>query len=789
MRKLNKYLGLLLLGTLSLTACQDDVDDPSFNEPESTWLTDADNYQLMTISEVKAKFWSDDTNYYWTDPEGNPYLPKSDDGRHILIKGRVISSDAAGNVYKKLVIQDETAAVTFSINANSMNNKFRRGQEIVVDITGMTIGKYAGLQQFGAPDDSETYGHQTTFMAYEFFLEHVQMNGLPDLAKIDTLVVRDFSQLSGGPEVIRKWQSQLVRFNNCSFVNGGTETFARNKETVSQTLNVEGGSLDVRTSGYSNFYSDVLPEGKGDVVALLEYFNSAYQLTLIDRAGCMNFGNPTIGPGGEDNPYTVDEAISIIAGGGSVNNVWLKGYIVGAVAAGVQDVSGNSDIEFAGNPDLPNTLVIATDAQCKDWSKCMVIELPQNSALRQYGNLVDNPDNYQKEIMILGNLGKVLGTYGVTGNNGAAATFKIDGVDVPDDGGNVGPTGNTAPDFNTMNEGQATGYYQAEMKSKNGWVATNSQLLQGGSSDSSPVFTVFGSSSVFAPCLNGKAGSHGTLTSPVIGGGLKTLTFDYTQPFSDTKCKLTINIKQNGKVVATDVLVNDGMTKLQKYSYSHDFNVDGNFQIEIINDGPSESTSNKDRVAIWNISWGEGTGSDPEQPGTPDQPAPTGNTAPDFNTMNNGQATGYYQAEMKSTNGWVATNSQLLQGGSADSSPVFTVFGDSSVFAPCLNGKAGSHGTLTSPVIGGGLKTLTFDYTQPFSDTKCKLTINIKQNGTVVASDEILNPGMTKLQKYSYSHAFNISGNFQIEIINDGPSESTSNKDRVAIWNVAWTSM
>lgn len=631
MRKFNKYLSFLLLGTLSLTACQDDFDDPAINNPQSTWLADSSKYELWTISDVKEQFWSDDTNYYWQDENGQPYLPTTAEGKHILIKGRVISSDAAGNVYKKLVIQDETAAVTFSINANSMNNKFRRGQEIVVDITGMTIGKYAGLQQFGAPDDSEIYGHQTTFMAYEFFLEHVQMNGLPNLAEIDTITVRDFSELSGGPEVIRKWQSQLVRFNNCSFVNGGLATFAEDKVTVSQTLNVQGGSIDVRTSGYSNFYADVLPEGNGDVVALLEYFNSAYQLTLIDRQGCMNFGNPTMGPGAQDNPYSVNEAISIIAGGGVINNVWLEGYIVGAVAAGVQSVSGNADIEFVNNPDLPNTLVIAEDPACKNWEQCMVIELPQGSSLRKYGNLVDNPGNYGKKLTIVGNLGKVLGTYGVTGNNGSSSSFTIEGVDVPDDGG---PAANTAPDFNTMNGGEATGFYQDVMTSANGWVATNAQLLQGGTSDNSPVFTVFGNSSVYAVCLNGKLTKQGTLTSPVISGGLKTLVFNYCQPFNDTKCKLSVNIKQNGAVVATDVLENNGMTKLTKYTYSHTFNVEGSFQIEIVNEAPSgDSSSNKDRVAIWNLNWGDdpSTGGDtpnvPDTPDTPDVPdTPTGST-------------------------------------------------------------------------------------------------------------------------------------------------------------------
>ncbi len=58
-----------------------------------------------------------------------------------------------------------------------------------------------------------------------------------------------------------KWQSQLVRFNDCYFADGGKETFATSKETVNRTLTLsDGSSMVVRTSGYSNFYSDVLPK-------------------------------------------------------------------------------------------------------------------------------------------------------------------------------------------------------------------------------------------------------------------------------------------------------------------------------------------------------------------------------------------------------------------------------------------------------------------------------------------------------------------------------------------------
>ena len=433
MRNLKSYLSLLFMGALTLTSCQDDFDDPTLNTPTSSWLENAAEYDVMNIAQVKEKYWQDAENYFET-------IGESENGKHIMLKGRVVSSDASGNIYKNLVIQDGTGALTMSINQNSMCVKYRRGQELVLDLTGMTIGKYASLQQLGAPDVDETYGAQTTFMSYELFQQHSQMNGMPDLAAIDTITVNSKAELGTDPAGLRKWQSQLVRFNNVEFVDGGTATFAESKTTVNRTLNLaDGNTMIVRTSGYSNFYADVLPMGRGDIVGILGYHTSGgWQLTLIDRDGCMNFGNPTIGPGAEENPYTVDEAISVLAGGGSATQVWTKGFIVGAVAPGVQTVAANEDIQFGAAAEMPNTLVIASDKECRDWTKCMVINLPQDSKLRQYGNLPDNPANVGKTIMLKGNLSNdVLGMNGITGNQGTSAEFRIEGVDVPDDPGTV----------------------------------------------------------------------------------------------------------------------------------------------------------------------------------------------------------------------------------------------------------------------------------------------------------------------------------------------------------------
>ena len=139
------------------------------------------------------------------------------------------------------------------------------------------------------------------------------------------------------------------------------------------------------------------------------------------------------------------------------------------------------------------------------------------------------------------------------------------------------------------------------------------------------------------------------------------------------------------------------------------------------------------------------------------------------------------------TAGWSYTNCAILSGGTNNSSPKFTMIGDASNRALCMNGKTSAKGTITSPTLTTGCGTLTFNYGLPFSDTKIKFQVDIIQNGTVVKTFTINNTSATKLTKYTHEEVINIAGNFSIKFSNLSPSNSTSNKDRTAIWDVEWT--
>ena len=316
MRHLNKIVVAAVVALTGLSACQNDFDAPGLVTPQATLKPN------ISIAQLKETYWSDD----------NAYVTKvgvNEAGEHLVIAGRVISSDAAGNVYKNLVIRDCSgldegdyqAALTISLNANSLYNQYRVGQEIVIDVTDMYIGKYRGLEQICFPSETDQGTLEGTFCPLEFFKEHVELNGLPEPSQVEPYVTTHNEYASASPSVVRKYQSQLVEFKGCHFKEGGKLAFTDgSKITSNRTLVLAGGdTINVRTSGYSNFWAMTLPEGEGDVVGILSYFNSGntadpWQLVLRS-ADDLHFGEKEPEQGSLDNPYTVDGVIELVKQG------------------------------------------------------------------------------------------------------------------------------------------------------------------------------------------------------------------------------------------------------------------------------------------------------------------------------------------------------------------------------------------------------------------------------------------------------------------------------------------
>jgi hypothetical protein len=129
--------------------------------------------------------------------------------------------------------------------------------------------------------------------------------------------------------------------------------------------------------------------------------------------------------------------------------------------------------------------------------------------------------------------------------------------------------------------------------------------LQGGTSDSNPTFKFIGSTSATrAFTINGKTSAKGKITSPTLTTGCGKLSLTYGNPFSASNgVDFTVTIKQNGTAVETYKIDVNSISQKKAYTWEQDVNVAGDFVIEITNNSPSNSSSNKDRVSIWDIEW------------------------------------------------------------------------------------------------------------------------------------------------------------------------------------------
>jgi len=284
------FLGILAIG---LTSCDEELDRPPIDIPSASWEANT------SILELKTRYWQSDRNFATEIASPTP-------GGRVIIGGRVIASDSTGNIYKTVYLQDATSAVAIAVDTTKLYLKFKQGEQMYFDVTGLFAGKYNGLFQIG---EREAYGsgYETSQMPGSTFYSRVQLNGLPDEASLDTVVttmarIREWGR---SQDSIARYVGQLVRLDGVAFEGGGTLTWSDFGSSSNRSLiDGRGNSLTVRNSSYSTFAQMTMPAGTGSVVAILSYYGTDWQLLMRSQTDAFGFsGDPADIPGAKPARY------------------------------------------------------------------------------------------------------------------------------------------------------------------------------------------------------------------------------------------------------------------------------------------------------------------------------------------------------------------------------------------------------------------------------------------------------------------------------------------------------
>lgn len=270
----------LVMG-LGLTSCMDDDWKAPSGDTPAYGNNTLQEKNVISIDELKTK-------YGITKDMINDTV-RIDDG--IQIKGVVTGNDAEGNIYNEIALQDETGGILVCIAQGGLCGQMQVGQEVLIDLGGLYIGAYRSQPQIGVPYTStSSSGAKSTYpsrIARAEWQTRFKLIGKPDATK---LVAKefDYESLKGNETELYKYAGCLVKATGVGFAKAdGKTTYAPKSEGASTGYGVmrafknmttgkdyTTNEFGVRTSCYSDFAAEKLPEGKLTVTGILTCYKS-----------------------------------------------------------------------------------------------------------------------------------------------------------------------------------------------------------------------------------------------------------------------------------------------------------------------------------------------------------------------------------------------------------------------------------------------------------------------------------------------------------------------------------
>ena len=277
---------------------------------------------LLTLQQFKDSFMTEKGNYlsdttlYRTraTKDGKTYLFSIDTiakrETPIYIRGRVTTDDQGGNFYKSLCIQQmvdgKQQALRISVDAGSVSGLYPLGQEILIRVDGLAIGRYANQPQLCLPsynnniyanNAEQKIGWAAGRIPMAVFKEHTQCIGKPDVDQLyyEDLNITDFTSILNLQDA-RKWDAKLVRlsqvhFTGEYFTTSGTATKCTTGDPeLDENANVFAPTTNNVGYPQSRVIADA--SGKKTAVSASEYAKFAYfYLPGANKDGVANCPN------------------------------------------------------------------------------------------------------------------------------------------------------------------------------------------------------------------------------------------------------------------------------------------------------------------------------------------------------------------------------------------------------------------------------------------------------------------------------------------------------------------
>lgn len=194
----------------------------------------------------------------------------------LIIEGYVGSSDKEGNFFGELFFQNAlenpTDAFQIAIDLRDSHLFYNKGGKVLVRLKGLYLGKTKDVFKLGGVFNSFgnlSVGRIPSKTVFEHILVSCDNDG--DITPTTTTIT----------ELKDEMVNTLVRIKEVEFsLDHMGQTFAEKEEETERTIvDCEDNELLLVNSGYADFWSELLPEGRGDITGILTK-DDGYKLVI-----------------------------------------------------------------------------------------------------------------------------------------------------------------------------------------------------------------------------------------------------------------------------------------------------------------------------------------------------------------------------------------------------------------------------------------------------------------------------------------------------------------------------
>lgn len=243
----------ILAITLSTVSCvkKDDFDNAPTTNVDPDIITNATVSSVVTLANATG-----------------PVQITSD----LTFSAVIVADDKSGNYYKEMIMQDSTAGISILLDQPSYFTSLFIGRRVFVKAKGLYIQSVNGTPKMGILNAGAVDAIPAAEIGNYLVGGKWGLTVVPAKRKLNALTDADLNT--------------LVQFDSVAFASaevGLPFGDAANKSTVNRNIqDCFGNSLIVRTSGYANFATTLIPCKGGSITAIYQKYNATPQVFLRD---------------------------------------------------------------------------------------------------------------------------------------------------------------------------------------------------------------------------------------------------------------------------------------------------------------------------------------------------------------------------------------------------------------------------------------------------------------------------------------------------------------------------